>query len=190
MGNIYSELVHALAAGEKCVLARIIRQVGSAPRTVGAKLLVKMDGTLVGTIGGGLLEHGVLRKAKEVMVSGTSAVLHIRLTGQEVAASEMLCGGNVDVLVEPVFAGDAAAGCVFQELISMTAQGRCGTLVTLVADGREGGGRFLVTVEGSVIGDASWLPRVSGIDVARWSERARAFAGDPRGMRREADRFS
>jgi xanthine dehydrogenase accessory factor len=169
MVKIYSELVHALAAGEKCVLARIIRQVGSAPRTVGAKLLVKMDGTLVGTIGGGLLEHGVLRKAKEVMVSGKSAVLHIRLTGQEVAASEMLCGGNVDVLVEPFFAGDAGAGRVFQELVTLAGQGRCGTLVTLVADGREGGGRFLVTAEGSVVGDASGLSGASGIDVARCS---------------------
>lgn len=169
MFKIYSELVHALAAGEKCVLARIIRQAGSAPRRVGAKLLVKMDGSLVGTIGGGLLENDVLRKAKEVMVSGTSAVLHIRLTGQEVAASEMLCGGNVDVLVEPFCAGDAGAGRVFQELITMAAQGRCGTLVTLVADGRERGGRLLVTAAGSIIGDASWLPRVSGVDVARWS---------------------
>jgi xanthine dehydrogenase accessory factor len=169
MVKIYSELVHTLAAGEKCVLARIIRQVGSAPRRVGAKLLVKMDGTLVGTIGGGLLEHSVLCKAEDVMVSGRSAVLHIRLTGQEVAASEMLCGGNVDVLVEPFFAGDAGAGRVFQELITMAAQGRCGTLVTLVADGRERGGRFLVTAEGSVIGDASWLPRVSGVDVTRWA---------------------
>jgi xanthine dehydrogenase accessory factor len=170
MFKIYSELVHALAAGEKCVLARIIRQVGSAPRRVGTTLLVKMDGTLVGTIGGGLLEHGVLRKAKEVMVSGRSAVLHIRLTGQEVAASEMLCGGNVDVLVEPVSAGDAGAGRVFQELVTLAAQGRCGTLVTRVADGRESGGRFLVTAEGSVIGDAAWLPRVSGIDVTRWAD--------------------
>ena len=142
MFKIYSELVHALAAGEKCVLARIIRQAGSAPRRVGAKLLVKMDGSLVGTIGGGLLENDVLRKAKEVMVSGTSAVLHIRLTGQEVAASEMLCGGNVDVLVEPFCAGDAGAGRVFQELITMAAQGRCGTLVTLVADGRSAAAGF------------------------------------------------
>ncbi len=169
MVNVYSELVRILAAGGKCVLARIIRQIGSAPRRVGAALLVKMDGTLVGTIGGGLLEHSVLRKAKEVMVSGRSAVLHIRLTGQEVAASEMLCGGNVDVLVEPVFAGDAGAGRVFQELVTMAGQGRCGTLVTLVADGRQSGGWFLITAEGSVIGDASWLPRVSGVDVARWS---------------------
>jgi xanthine dehydrogenase accessory factor len=169
MVNIYSELVRILGAGDKCVLARIIRQVGSAPRRVGAALLVKMDGTLVGTIGGGLLEHGVLRTAKDVMVSGRTAVLHIRLTGQEVAASEMLCGGNVDVLVEPVFAGDAGAGRVFQELVTMAAQGRCGTLVTLVAGGRESSGRFLVTEGGDVVGDASWLSGASGIDVARWS---------------------
>jgi xanthine dehydrogenase accessory factor len=169
MVDIYTELVHALAVGEKCVLARIIRQVESAPRTVGAKLLVKMDGTLVGTIGGGLLEHGVLRKAREVMASGRSAVLHIRLTGQDVAASEMLCGGNVDVLVEPVFGGDTGAGRVFQELNTMVVQGRCGTLVTLVEDGREAGGRFLVTADGSVVGDASWLSGASGVDVARWS---------------------
>jgi xanthine/CO dehydrogenase XdhC/CoxF family maturation factor len=189
MGNIYSELVHAVAAGEKCVLARIIRQIGSAPRTVGATLLVKLDGTIVGTIGGGALEHEVLRKAKEVMASGTSAVLHIRLTGQEVSASEMLCGGNVDVLVEPVFAEDAAAGRVFQELISMTAQGRCApwSRVWRTA-GKAAAGfssrarichrRCLVAAEGL---RHRCRPMV---------ERARAFAGDPRGMRRETGRFS
>ena len=63
-----------------------------------------------------------------MMVSGASAVLHIRLTGQEVAASEMLCGGNVDVLVEPFFGGDAGVECVFQKLVTLAAQGRCGTL--------------------------------------------------------------
>jgi xanthine dehydrogenase accessory factor len=169
MVKIYSELANALAAGEPCVLARIIRQLGSAPRAVGAALLVKMDGTLVGTIGGGLLEHGVLSKAKEVMASGQPAVLHIRLTGREVAESEMLCGGNVDVLVEPFFAGDAGAGRVLQELVTMAARGRRGALVTRVAGGRESGGRFLVTESGDVVGDASGLSGACGIDAARWS---------------------
>jgi len=43
MDDVYAELANALAAGEKSVLARIIRQAGSAPRTVGARLLVKAD---------------------------------------------------------------------------------------------------------------------------------------------------
>jgi xanthine dehydrogenase accessory factor len=170
MVAIYTELVYALAAGKKSVMARIIRQTGSAPRTVGTALLVKGDGTLVGTIGGGLLEHDVLLKAQEVLASGRSAILHVRLSGLEVASSEMLCGGNVDVLLEPVFPGDRAALPVFQELVRRIGSGRRGTLITWVADGREGGDRFLVTEEGAVIGDASWLPRASGVDLRRWAK--------------------
>ncbi len=170
MDDVYAELANALAAGEKSVLARIIRQAGSAPRTVGARLLVKADGGFVGTIGGGLLERDVLRTAQEVLSSGRSSVLKVRLTGQEVAAGEMLCGGNVDVLLEPVFPGDRGAAAVFQELVAMTAQGRRGTLVTLVADGWQTGARYLVTQEGTVIGDAAWLAGAAGADVTAWAE--------------------
>jgi len=170
MVKIYTELVRALAAGEKSVLARIIRQAGSAPRTVGTTLLIKADGTLVGSIGGGLLEHDVLRKAQEVLANGRCAVLKIRLTGQEVAASEMLCGGSVDILVEPVFPTDVGARSVFQEMIELIQEGRRGTLVTLVADGREGGARFLVLEEGTVIGEATSLPGAAGVDVTQWAD--------------------
>lgn len=170
MVNIYAELVRTLAAGEKCVLARIVRQSGSAPRTVGTTFLVKPDGTLVGSIGGGLLEHNVLRKAQDALASGRCAVLKVRLTGQDVAASEMLCGGNVDVLVEPIFPSDAAARSVFQELIALIQEGRRGTLVTLVVDGREGGARFLVLEEGTIIGEALGLPGAAGVDVSRWAK--------------------
>jgi xanthine dehydrogenase accessory factor len=169
MVKLYTELLRALAAGEKTVLARIVRQTGSAPRTVGTILLVKADGTLVGSIGGGLLEHDVLRKAQEVLASGRCAVLEVRLTGREVAASEMLCGGNVDVLVEPVFPTDAGARSVFQEMLTIIQEGRRGTLVTLVADGREGGARFLVLEDGTVIGDTSSLPGMAGVDITRWA---------------------
>lgn len=174
MVKIFTELVRVLAAGEKAVLARIIRQSGSAPRSVGTTLLVKADGTLVGSIGGGLLEHDVLRKAQEVLASGRCAVLNMRLTGREVAASEMLCGGSVDVLIEPIWPTDAGAGAVFQEMIAIIRQARRGTLATLVEDGRTGGVRFLITEQGTVIGDMSGLPGTAGLDITRW-----AGIGDP-----------
>jgi xanthine dehydrogenase accessory factor len=170
MVDIYTELVRALTAGEKSVLARVIRQTGSAPRTAGATLLLKANGTVVGSVGGGLLEHDVLRKAQEVLTSGRCAVLKIRLTGREVAASEMLCGGNVDVLVEPVLPTDAGAYTVFQELIALIQEGRRGTLVTLVADGREGGARFLVAEQGAVVGDAASILGEAVVDVTRWAD--------------------
>jgi xanthine dehydrogenase accessory factor len=92
----------------------------------------------------------------------------MRLSGQEVAASEMLCGGDVDVLLEPVFPGDRGAEAVFQELVAMQEQGRRGALVTRVAGGREGGSRAIITAAGDVIGDASGLEGVSAADLKRW----------------------
>jgi xanthine dehydrogenase accessory factor len=175
MIDIYVELQRALADGEKCVLARIIRQIGSAPRAVGTKLLIKSDGSLVGTIGGGLLEHEVLGKAQEVLANGRPAVLEVRLSGQEVADAEMLCGGNVDVLIEPVFPEDAGAASVFQALHAMIAQGRRGVLLTVVTAGRRSVQRSILTATGHVIGDASGRFEAAGIDPQRWTD-ARGFS--------------
>lgn len=175
MIDVYKELQRAVAVGEKCVLARIIRQIGSAPRTVGTKLLIRADGPAVGTIGGGLLEHEVLRKAHEVLADGRPALLEVRLTGQEVAASEMICGGNVDVLIEPVFPGDTAALSVFEVLAAMAAQGRRGVLVTVVTEGWRSVLRSVVTETGRVIGDAPGRFEAIGVDPKRWAG-ARAFS--------------
>ena len=164
--SIYSELTTALASGEKSVLVRIIRKMGSAPRTAGAALVLKADGTFVGTVGGGRLEHDVLRRAREVLESGRSALMHVRLSGTEVAASEMLCGGDVDVLLEPI---DRSAEVVFRKLLEMKAQGRRGALVSIVAEGQPGGRWFLIAEEGTIIGDASELGIEDGACLKRWA---------------------
>jgi xanthine dehydrogenase accessory factor len=178
MTDVYGELQRALAAGEKCVLARIIRQFGSAPRAVGAKLLVRADGGLAGTIGGGLLEHQVLGKAQEVRTSGRPVVLEVRLTGRDVAGSEMLCGGSVDVLIEPILPDDPGAASVFQALHAMTTQGRRAVLITVVAAGRREVQRALIDEAGSVMGDAFERFEAVGVDPKRWAG-ARGFALEP-----------
>jgi xanthine dehydrogenase accessory factor len=164
--NIYRELLAELTSGRASVLVRIIRKVGSAPRTAGAALLLKADGSLSGTIGGGRLEHEVLGRAREVLETGRSAVMHVRLSGTEVAASEMLCGGDVDVLLEPV---ERPAEAVLRELLEMKIQGRRGALVSMVAEGRPGGRWFLVAEEGAVIGDACELGIGDGAALERWA---------------------
>lgn len=169
MVEVYKELQRALAAGEKCALARIIRAIGSAPRSVGSKLLLRADGRLVGTIGGGLLELEVVSEARQVMASGRPAIRSVRLEGREVAGSEMLCGGNVDVLIEPVFAEDAAAASVFRALAETTAQGRRAVLITVVAEDRRTLQRALLAGEGGLIGDASGGGAAAGIDPQRWA---------------------
>jgi hypothetical protein len=54
-------------------------------------------------------------------------------------------------------------------VIALIQEGRRGTLVTLVADGREGGARFLVLEEGTVIGESTSMPGAAGVDVTQWA---------------------
>ena len=101
MLEIYQELVNIISKGERAVLATIISSHGSTPRRAGARMLIKEDGSFVGTIGGGGTEHQIRRKVAEVMKSGEPQIVHFDLSGKE-AALEMICGGQMDVFLEPV----------------------------------------------------------------------------------------
>ena len=61
--DIYAELVRLRAAGEEAALATIISAAGSTPREEGAKMLVKADGSIMGTIGGGAIEKAVIKES-------------------------------------------------------------------------------------------------------------------------------
>lgn len=88
---------------ERKVLATIVNRKGSAPRRIGTKMLVLPDGACVGTIGGGCVEADIFRKALRMIQSGETKpqVCHIDMTGQEAEDEGMVCGGVIDVLLEP-----------------------------------------------------------------------------------------
>jgi xanthine dehydrogenase accessory factor len=102
MSDIYFEIVKALEKGEKGALATLITRVGSAPRGVGAKYLVKGDGSSHGSIGGGCVEAEVWQKAQGVIEDGQAGVLHFSLTAEQLAEGGLICGGNIDIFVEPL----------------------------------------------------------------------------------------
>lgn len=156
MQNPFEDINRLLQEGQKVVLASIIRQVGSAPRTVGTKCIVLEDGSIKGTIGGGLLEHQVMERAKESLKEGKSAIMHFKLTGDEVAKSDMLCGGVVDVYLEPLFPENAVARDIFKRISSFINEGRKGLLLTLVSDGiksEDETNRLLIEEDGSTMGE-------------------------------------
>lgn len=101
MLEIYQELVNITSTGEQAVLATVISSRGSAPRKTGAKMLIKNDGTFIGTVGGGGVEQQVRQKAIEVMNSGESQIVHFDLSGRGEEAT-MICGGQMDVFLEPI----------------------------------------------------------------------------------------
>jgi len=101
MLEIYRELVNVTSRGERVILATVISSRGSAPRRAGAKMLIKEDGTFIGSIGGGGVEKQVQEKAIEVLDSGEPQVVHFDLSGRGRGAA-MICGGQMDVFLEPI----------------------------------------------------------------------------------------
>jgi xanthine dehydrogenase accessory factor len=169
MVNIYAEIDRMLGGGKTLVLARIIRQTGSAPRTVGTKMIFSEDGTTVGTIGGGALEFETAGNAREVFAARESRTLEFRLTGREVAASEMLCGGAVDVHLAWISPADRAACSVYRRIHELVSQGRRATLITVVSGGAAAGGSILIADDHSVAGAFGGGAEVAAVDLERFA---------------------
>ncbi len=78
-------------------LATVTERHGSAPRSVGTRMLIRLDGTAVGSIGGGELEAEVIQKAQVMLASGSPAELEVQAA---LNADAMACGGAVTVRIE------------------------------------------------------------------------------------------
>ncbi|RPI11457.1 MAG: xanthine dehydrogenase [Acidobacteriales bacterium] len=100
--DIYSEIVRLRRAGQRCALATIISARGSTPSYESAKLLVREDGSIAGTIGGGCIEAQVLTCAREVIETGKPKHLGFTLTQEAAYDSGLICGGELEVFIEPV----------------------------------------------------------------------------------------
>ena len=90
------------AQGARCVLATVVSTKGSTPRKAGAKMLVGDDGSLVGSIGGGRIEHEIVEAARGLLqgpnATDVPRVVRFHLT-HDLA---MCCGGEMDVFLEPL----------------------------------------------------------------------------------------
>src|SRR3984893_3822189 len=100
--DVYDELIRLRRLGQKCAIATIVQVHGSIPSFESAKLLVREDGSMIGTIGGGCVEAEVWNAAREVMETEKPKHMSFNL-GQDAAYDNgLICGGQLDVFVEPV----------------------------------------------------------------------------------------
>ena len=100
--DIYEEVVRLRRLGQKCALATIVQVNGSIPSYESAKLLVREDGSMLGTIGGGCVEAEVWNAARDVMQSERPRQMNFSL-GQDAAYDNgLICGGQLSVFIEPV----------------------------------------------------------------------------------------
>ncbi len=107
MRKLLREIDDLLAKNCDFVLASIMQHSGSTPRSSGAHMLIRSDGSIAGTIGGGLLEAMVREDGALVWQTKTSIQRKLELSGKDASESNMICGGQVEVLIEWVDPGNA-----------------------------------------------------------------------------------
>ena len=100
--DVFRAIVRALDAGERTALVTIVSTSGSTPQRVGARMLVYEDGRTVGTIGGGCYEHDASGKAREAIRLARPQLARYSLNEELAAESGLICGGVMDVFIEPV----------------------------------------------------------------------------------------
>jgi xanthine dehydrogenase accessory factor len=109
MADIYQEIVEVKNKGDAAALVTVISTEGSTPRETGAKMLVKADGSVVGTIGGGNLEFLAIKEALKAIQTGKSKRLDYNL--QPGGDTGMICGGDAEVFIEPILSAPSLYIC-------------------------------------------------------------------------------
>ena len=104
MRDVFEETVNQLEKGGPVVLATVVRTKGSTPQKPGAKLLVREDGSGVGTLGGGCVEGDIWYAAKELMRRGGAAQHREYQLNEDLAAEDgLVCGGTMYFLIDPAY---------------------------------------------------------------------------------------
>jgi xanthine dehydrogenase accessory factor len=100
--DLFEEIVRMRKAGMRGALATIVHTNGSIPSYESSRMLVRDDGSIVGTIGGGCVEADVWAAAKEVMERESPRKMVFTLNNEASYDNGLICGGTLEVFVEPI----------------------------------------------------------------------------------------
>ena len=147
--EIYEELIRLTRAGTPFALTTVIASSGSSPRKPGAKMLVRDDGSTLGTVGGGRVEAETVQAALAAMTTGVPLTLPFELTEEH----GFVCGGALRVYIEPhgnsrrlVMFGGGHVGKAVTELAA-----GCGFHVTVVDERPEMANRQAIPAAADII---------------------------------------
>ena len=100
--DLFEEIVRMRRAGQRGALATIVHTDGSIPSYESSRMLVREDGSIAGTVGGGCVEAEVWAAAKEVIQQEQPRKMTFNLNNEAAYDSGLICGGTLEVFVEPI----------------------------------------------------------------------------------------
>ncbi len=131
MESLTQQILDCLRQCAPFALATIISHKGSTPRTSGSKMMVLADGSIHGTIGGGLVEARVMDTCLEMMSTPQSKILEFTLNKDLKDGLDMVCGGDLTVWIETF--GTNPVPDLIQVFTTMAAQEKAGKKAVLIS---------------------------------------------------------
>ena len=155
MREVIQGAVDDLKDGQPCVLATVVRTKGSTPQKAGAMLLVRQDGSGLGTLGGGCVEGDIWFAAKEILRQNSGPEFKDYYLNEDIAARDgLVCGGTMYFYLEPLRETKDFLP-IGNEIVDAYDGGQPVGLATVV-NAKEGGpdlgAKLLLRVDGSVAG--------------------------------------
>ena len=155
MREVIQGAIDDLKDGQPCVLATVVRTKGSTPQKAGAMLLVRQDGTGVGTLGGGCVEGDIWFAAKEILRLNGGAEFKDYYLNEDIAARDgLVCGGTMYFYLEPL-RDQKDFTAVGNEILEAYDGGQpvsLATVVNAVDGGPALGSKLLLRSDGTVSG--------------------------------------
>lgn len=134
MKKLFEQILQYMGNGENVVLATVIESSGSTPGRTGAHMLVRMDGSIAGTIGGGMVEYKTQQLAAEVLRDKSSYIKNFRLAPNQAADLGMICGGEAMVFFQYISAGDKLTRATLEKAIRLCDGEKSSWLITDITD--------------------------------------------------------
>src|ERR1700683_45630 len=150
--DIFEEVVRMRQAGERGALATIVHTNGSIPSYESSRMLVRDDGSIVGTVGGGCVEAEVWAAAKEVIVAEQPRKMIFNLNQDAQYDAGLICGGTLEIFVEPILP---------QPVLYIFGGGHVSTAVAPLA--HQAGFKIVIVEDREAFANAERFPMATGI---------------------------
>ena len=155
MKEVIQETIRQLEDEQPCVLATVVRTKGSTPQKSGSMLLVRQDGTGVGTLGGGCVEGDIWFAAKEMLRNQGGPEFKDYYLNEDIAARDgLVCGGTMYFYLEPMWKPESFLDIGKQVVNAYEGGDPVGlaTVVNTPEDGPELGAKLMLQLDGTVTG--------------------------------------
>lgn len=184
--NVFKGIARLLSDRESVVVATILARSGSAPRSTGSRMVIRSNGSILGTVGGGILEARVQELASEVFQNRMTMVRKFTLTAEDASRMGMICGGQVRILIDFLDASQDFQSRFYNEVSATLDSCRRALLITRIP-GEEG--NFERSGDGLAVGKDG--PCIGTLDPVTVREVAGLFGGgrQPDVVRRGEEEF-